>query len=146
MAELSKRAANDRVENLKARLKGMSTKARDEGKALLSTAVSIGAGAVLGAVDEYSVNRNGRPALLGTLDNTLVVGVLSTGGAIMGLGGEGMRRALRDVGNTSFGIYGYKMVFQAMVDRRRAAATREGSEEAAAAEGGGGGRAGDVRG
>lgn len=141
MADLSKRAANDRVERLQARLRGLGAKGKKEGEALVSTAVSAGTGAALGALDEWNVNRTGSAPVVGNMDNALVAGGLLTGAAIVGVGDERTRRYLRDAGNGALAVFGYKWVFQAMRDRRTEAARRgeqpaEGGERGSAVRGG----------
>lgn len=141
--ELSRKAANERVEKLKARLKGMETKARTEGGALMATGTQLVTAGALAVADEYAMDRNGQPALIGNLDNTLVVGALGTGLAMFGVGGAKVVPRMRDVGNAGFTIFGYKWAFQAMADRRAAAAQREAGEGEETASSG---RASSVRG
>ena len=147
-SELSKRTANERLERVKAQLAGLRERASEESGHLLSTGVKVATGALLGSVDHWAAHREGAtsPALLGGLDNAMVLGTLGTALAVMKVGGPMMTARARDVGDAGLTIYGYKWAWQAMADRARGAAAREGAGSPPAAARGVGDRADGVRG
>jgi hypothetical protein len=137
MADLSKTAANDALDRIKSRIKGIQERARSEGRHLEDTITMGVAGTVLGGVDR----RFGRALLFG-FDNAYVT---AAGGLILamsGVGGETFTRVSRNIGNTGIVVSGYRFGW----NMAGAMTTEPGAEGAAAAEGGGSGGASDIRG
>lgn len=151
-ADLSKTKANERLEKVKAQLANMRERASEEAEHFLSTGVKVGTGAALGALDHWASSRPNAtgPALIGNVDNSLLVGALGTAAAVLKVGGEKVSARARDVGDAGFTIYAYKWAWQAMADRARGRAAAESSTETSQGRPPGstaaGSRAGDVRG
>lgn len=134
MTDLSKTAANDALDRLRGRIKGIQERARTEGRHLEDTITMGVSGVVLGGVDR----RFGRSLLFG-FDNSYVAAAGGLLTAMSGIGGEMVTRISRSVGNTGVVVSGYRFGWNMAGAMGRQAA--EGEE--AAAEGGG---ADDIRG
>lgn len=151
MADLSKTAANERLERVKAQLRSLRERASEKGDQLMDTGVAVVTGGGLGYLDYWAAHREGAsgPALLGNVDNALVVGGLATAGSFFGVGGDAMSRRMKQVGDTAFGIYSYKWAYQAMADRaagRAAGGARETPAQDSSGAAGDGDRARGVTG
>ena len=92
----------NQVSKMKDRLASVARRAREESETIMDTAVTIGASAAFGALDQ----KYGSDALMGA-SIPLVVGVAATGAALLGYGG-GMSDSLLAVGRAGLSCEAYR--------------------------------------
>lgn len=99
--------AQDTADQLRHRLKAQRDRLKSEGKNMLRTAGAIGTGYAIG----MATAKWGENAVAG-MNTALGVGVVGTGLALLGVGGEDMSTAARTVGDSALGIYAYQKGYE----------------------------------